>query len=103
MTQMLHHLSMLWLPRLGGILVPGAFASACGHCPSCPCPPLLGQRQQECAGKPGLPRHANESHGVRVTAAVSSQALRALLSCELKRCHSGLREMLPELCGAPIH
>lgn len=55
MTQMLHHLSMLWLPGLGGILVPGAFASACGHCPSCPCPPLLGQRQKECAGKPGLP------------------------------------------------
>lgn len=47
MTQTLHNLSMLWLPGLGGILVPGAFASACGHCPSCPCPPLLGQRQKE--------------------------------------------------------
>lgn len=75
MTQILHHLSVLWLPRLGGVPVPGAFASACGHCPSCSCPPLLGPCQKECAGKPSLSRHTNESHGVHVTAAVSSQAL----------------------------
>lgn len=70
-TQTLHHLSVLWLLRLGGVLVPGAFASECSHCPSCSCPPLLGQCQKECAGKafPGRETNPMECMSLQLFAA----------------------------------
>lgn len=71
-----------------------------------PCPPLLGQLQHpwDSTGKPCLSSCQNESHGAPFPTAAFSQALQAIRSCAVKRCHSGCREALTEkLCGATIH